>query len=88
MIVGIDASNISSGGGLLHIKELINSVDIDKFGIQKIVILSCKSTLNEIDDKSWLKKCYDPFMEHNYFVRVLWQYTKLNKQISASGGNK
>jgi len=81
-IIGIDASNIRSGGGLVHLKELINSFDIDKFAIQKIVIWSCKNTLNEIDDNTWLKKCYDPFLEHNYFVRFLWQYTKLNKQIS------
>ena len=82
MMVGIDASNIRVGGGLTHLKELLSSVDIGKFGIDKIVIWSCKSTLKEIEDKPWLKKCTEEVMEKNYLQRALWQHKKLHVKLN------
>ena len=57
MKLGIDASNIRSGGGLTHLKGLLMSVDFEKFGIEKIVIWSCKATLDEIEEKLQIQVC-------------------------------
>ena len=81
MRLGIDASNIRVGGGLKHLKELLRSVEIGKFDIEKIVIWSCKTTLKDIEEKPWLKKCSEPVMEQNYLQRALWQYKKLNVEL-------
>ena len=81
MIIGIDATNIRAGGGVIHLKELLRSVDVEKHDIEKIVIWSSKFTLNEIDEIPWLKKCSAPVMEQNYLKRALWQYKKLNRKL-------
>ena len=65
MILGIDASNIRVGGGLTHLKEILRSVDIEKHDIEKIVIWSSENTLNEIEERHWLKKCSEPVMAKN-----------------------
>ena len=82
MILGIDASNIRVGGGLTHLKEILRSVDIEKHDIEKIVIWSSENTLNEIEEKPWLKKCSEPVMEKNYLQRALWQHKKLNFKLT------
>ena len=68
MILGIDASNIRVGGGLTHLKEILRSVDIEKHDIEKIVIWSSENTLNEIEERHWLKKCSEPVMKKNYLL--------------------
>ena len=40
MIIGIDAANISSGGGLTNLIELINGLDISQHKIEKIILWS------------------------------------------------
>ena len=81
MIIGIDASNIRSGGGLMHLKNILKNLDVEKFNIEKIVIWSCKKTLNEIEEYAWLKKCSEPVMERNYLHRGLWQQKKLHLKL-------
>ena len=82
MILGIDASNIRVGGGLTHLKEILRSVDIEKHDIEKMVIWSSENTLNEIEDRRWLKKCSEPVMEKNYLQRALWQHKKLDFKLT------
>ena len=82
MILGIDASNIHVGGGLTHLKEILRSVDIENHEIKKIVIWSSENTLNEIEERHWLKKCSEPVMEKNYLQRALWQHKKLNIKLT------
>jgi glycosyltransferase involved in cell wall biosynthesis len=79
--LGIDASNIRTGGGLSHLKNILNHVDVEQYNIESIVIWSCKKTLNEIDEKPWLKKCSEPVMEDNYLLRALWQHKKLEIKL-------
>jgi glycosyltransferase involved in cell wall biosynthesis len=81
MRLGIDASNIRAGGGLSHLKELLSTVDIEKYNIEKVVVWSCKNTLNELEEKSWLKKCTEDVMEKNYLHRAIWQNNKLNTKL-------
>ena len=57
MILGIDASNIKTGGGLTHCLEIINNKSYIDSGFEKVVIWSNKNTLDKIiDDKSIIKK--------------------------------
>ncbi|SVD80656.1 uncharacterized protein METZ01_LOCUS433510, partial [marine metagenome] len=79
--LGIDASNIRTGGGLVHLKEILRTVDIEKYNIEKVIIWSCKKTLHEIEEKPWLKKCCEPVMEQSYLHRAIWQQKKLHSKL-------
>lgn len=42
MIVGIDATNIRSGGGLTHLIELVNYLNVEDHTIDKIIVFGGK----------------------------------------------
>jgi glycosyltransferase involved in cell wall biosynthesis len=69
----IDASRIRSGGAIIYIKNFINSFNINKTNINKIILFSYKSLLNQITNKSNLIKKNHPFLEKNIFFQILWQ---------------
>ena len=55
MILGIDASNIISGGGLTHLIEILNEFKYHK--INKIIIWSNNKTLKKLkNNKKIIKK--------------------------------
>ena len=53
-IIGIDASNIRTGGGLTHLVELLSVVNPILYGFNKIVVWSSLSTLAHIKDKQFI----------------------------------
>ena len=56
MKIGIDAVNIRHGGGITHLKELLDHASPEKDKFSKIIVWSNKDTLNNIGDHLWLKK--------------------------------
>lgn len=71
MILGIDASNIISGGGLTHLIEILNEFKYHK--INKIIIWSNNKTLNKLkNDKKIIKK-NNILLNKNIFFRFFWQ---------------
>ena len=48
MIIGIDATNIKSDGGLVHLFELLNNFSFKNSKINKIVIWGNSVSLNKI----------------------------------------
>lgn len=56
MILGIDATNIRSGGGLTHLKEILENGSPTDFGFEKVIIWSNNDTLNKLPEKDWLIK--------------------------------
>ena len=79
MIIGIDASNISSGGGLTHLEQLLEVSTPTKHKYDKIVVWAAQSTLNSLVDRPWLIKRNDFLLERNFIYRALWQWKKLHK---------
>lgn len=51
--IGIDATNIKTGGVLTHLYEILCELDPSKFGIERVVIWGGTSTLAKIEDKDW-----------------------------------
>lgn len=60
-ILGLDASNIKAGGGLVHLQNLISHGDPSLYGIDKVVIWGGKQ-LDSIEDKGWLEKVIPPLL--------------------------
>lgn len=81
MIIGIDASNIRSGGGLTHLVELIKNVKPEEHNIRHIIVWACKSTLDSIDDEPWILKRNYEVLEKNFISRAIWQWKNLKKLL-------
>ncbi len=61
VIIGIDASNIRDGGGLVHLVQILRNVNPVKNNFSHIVVWACKYTLDSIDDRDWIIKKMLPY---------------------------
>ncbi|MCY1514135.1 Glycosyltransferase Gtf1 [compost metagenome] len=73
MILGIDATNIRSGGGLTHLREIINFSDINSHGFDKVVIWSSQQTLNLLPNEEWLVKISHEYLNKSFVWSFLYQ---------------
>lgn len=80
--IGIDATNLLQGGGRTHLIELLNSVDIKKSGITKIVVWARTSTLEKLPDRPWLKKVTYKQLEGGLVSRSVWQRHYLDDELN------
>ncbi|QOI50333.1 glycosyltransferase family 4 protein [Leptospira interrogans] len=85
MILGIDASNIKSGGTVTHLKELLENAKPEKYGFTKVILWSVESTLLQINDRPWLVKASYPELSGNRFLRWYWQKFKLSILVRENG---
>lgn len=71
--VGIDATNISRGGGLTHLYEILDAFKPEHNLNIKIVLWAPSSVLKKINQKDWLRKITNKSINSNLFRRTLWQ---------------
>lgn len=81
MRVAIDAANIRAGGGVTHLVEFLRAAEPQVFGIDRILIWACASTLARIEDRPWLEKRTDPALEANLLKRLMWQRFGLSRLL-------
>lgn len=79
MCLGVDASNIRSGGGVTHMVELLRAADPLEYGFSKIIVWSSPATLNRTEDRPWLMKSSQPLLEKSFLYRSFWQRFRLSK---------
>ena len=79
MVIGVEASNIRTGGGLIHLKEVLENLNPVEYGIEKIVLFSSEKTNSFIKDFVWLEKPKIDFLNTSSFKRILWQYVLKEK---------
>ena len=72
-VLGIDASNIVYGGGLNHLRSILDSDYFLNSGFSKAYIWAPYSTLNLLPDKPWLKKIPLKSFSKNLIIRTIWQ---------------
>lgn len=85
MILGIDASNIRSGGGVTHLVELLYAVDPIEHGFSRVIIWSCKKTLDRLEDRPWLVKTHPDCLDKILPRRILWQRFSLSQHAEKCG---
>ncbi len=85
MIVGIDATNIRSGGGITHLVELLNALEPKKFGVDRVVIWGCKNLLNALENREWLDKYSPLLLNKGLLKRTFWQCFNLSKALKDVG---
>ena len=81
--IGIDASNIGGGGGITHLREILDNFDAIYFHkrISQIVVFSSRSVLNQLPEKKILRKVTFPALNKKLVNRVIFQLTKYDKEI-------
>ncbi|MDB9812961.1 glycosyltransferase [Gammaproteobacteria bacterium] len=81
MIIGIDASRNRSGGTIAHMVGLISELIPSDHGIAEIHVWSYKNLLDEIPERSWLKKHNPSYLEKNIFMQLFWQRFLFKKEL-------
>ncbi len=72
MILGIDAYNLSSGGGITHLVELLRAAQPREQGFERVILWASKKTLAKIDDRDWLHKVHEPMLDRGLVWRIFW----------------
>ena len=84
MILGIDASNIRSGGAIENLVQLLKVINPRDYGFSRVQIWSGKDTLSYIDDRIWLKKVHEPLLDNSLVYRLFWQFSRLTKLLHSA----
>lgn len=79
MRLGIDASNLRTGGGITHIAELLRAAQPQEYGIRKVVLWAGQQTLQQLPWQPWLELVHEPMLDQPLPVRQYWQRTKLSR---------
>jgi glycosyltransferase involved in cell wall biosynthesis len=80
MILGIDASNIRTGGGLTHLKQMLQFVNLSNSHFDKVIVWSSDDTLKQLCDVPWLIKQSHPYLNKSFTGVLLFQLFILNKK--------
>lgn len=72
MILGIDASNIKSGGGLNHIIYILKFYQNNK-NFKKVIIWTSSDIQKYFDNKEYIVKKTNYFLNKNIVFRIFWQ---------------
>ena len=79
--LAIDATNLSIGGGVTHIIELLNNSTPPEFKIDKVIIWGLQNTLKKINDSEWLIKRSPFWINQGIIKRYLWKTFVLPKLL-------
>jgi glycosyltransferase involved in cell wall biosynthesis len=71
--VGIDASNLRSGGTITHVTELLRHARPANHDIARVTVWGGTSTLARISDSPWLTRVQVPWLDRSLPWRVAWQ---------------
>ncbi|MFB9265877.1 glycosyltransferase family 4 protein [Bradyrhizobium erythrophlei] len=81
MRLAIDASNLSIGGGITHLVELLRQADPTSHGFEKIIVWASSATLARIEERPWIEKRTDPALEGHLLRRLAWQRRTLPRYL-------
>jgi glycosyltransferase involved in cell wall biosynthesis len=77
-VIGIDASNLSQGGGRSYLLNILSNLNPVGHGISSIIIWGSKETLDLINNQKWLVKISPTELNKGLVSRVLWQKFQLS----------
>lgn len=73
MNVGIDASNLRSGGGMTYVVELLAHAEPARHGIGKVTLWASEAMLARTAARPWLERVHVPAFEGKLPRRIAWQ---------------
>ncbi|MDB4229132.1 glycosyltransferase family 4 protein [Paracoccaceae bacterium] len=84
-VIGIDAFNISSGGGLTHLREILKVIQDDDSRVKHIVVWGSKNLLAALDERTFLHKVHISTLDRGLFMRLLWHIFRSKKVAKQAG---
>jgi glycosyltransferase involved in cell wall biosynthesis len=79
MRLGIDASNLRSGGAVRHLIELLRAADPTISGFREVHVWGGRDALDPIEERPWLIKSYQRQLDRGLFSRTFWQRFRLSR---------
>ena len=77
MHLGIDASNLRSGGSVTHLSELLGAAQPARFGFSRVFVWGGRDILCRLPQREWLECVHEPALDGALPARVWWQHTRL-----------
>jgi len=77
MRIGIDGSNLRSGGSLTHLGELLEAARPERHGIDGVVVWGGRATIAGLPQREWLEAMHVEALDGPLPARVAWQQTQL-----------
>ncbi len=83
MRLGIDATNIGGGGGVTHLKEILNSfASLDySSGIDHVFVFSSVAVLEQLPDSNKVSKVTFPDLNYGLVRRIRFQFLKFDSEL-------
>ena len=81
MRITIDASNLQEGGGIVHLKNLLQISDPRIHGFNKIIVYGGRKPLEQLSKKDWLDLREIKNLDRSIADRLIWQKNFLNKNV-------
>ncbi|TYP94607.1 glycosyltransferase involved in cell wall biosynthesis [Sphingobacterium allocomposti] len=75
----IDGSNLRSGGGVTHLVEILNNMNIERFPFEKVIVFSGKKTLQKIKNNSIIEKRSHILLNMSLPFILLWKFLYLER---------
>ncbi|MDB5273296.1 MAG: hypothetical protein JWO58_1663 [Chitinophagaceae bacterium] len=72
MVLGIEASNILAGGGIVHLKELLGNAKPRDHDFEQVIVWAPQTTLDQLPERDWLQKQTHPWLNKSIVFRLLW----------------
>ncbi|WP_082872409.1 MULTISPECIES: glycosyltransferase [unclassified Alcanivorax] len=79
--VGIDASNITGGGGLKHLVEILKNASPEESGIGRVVVWGIPGVLPYLPERPWLELVPIEWFDKSVFHRQVWRRVFLPKEV-------
>ena len=79
MRLGIDASNIRSGGGIVHLQNILEKAEPKKHLINRVVVWGGDTPLENLPEQPWLELRKISYLNQQVPLRLFWQQTKLGE---------
>jgi len=73
MIIGVDASHTVAGGAISHLKNLLTSVNFNKYSIKYIYVWAPKETLSLLPRNKYIIYRDHFLLKHNFLFKIFWQ---------------
>jgi glycosyltransferase involved in cell wall biosynthesis len=82
--IGIDASNISGGGGVTHLVEVLKVANPSANDFSELIIWGGKSILSQVAERPWITKIHLSVLDKGVFYRAYWQRFQLSRLAESS----
>lgn len=84
MRLGIEASNLRRGGGVTHLREILQAADPRQFGFEEVTVWGGEATLATLPTQEWLRLVPLLRSDTSAASRIWWQTIELTRVARTS----